>query len=50
MFWFCLVSSIILLSIAGCMSGLTVGYESIDQLTLEVKIKNGTPEEKRMAL
>jgi hypothetical protein len=28
------------------MSGLTVGYLSIDELILELKIKNGTPEEK----
>jgi hypothetical protein len=29
------------------MSGLTVGYLSIDSLALEMKLKTGTPEEKR---
>ncbi len=28
------------------MSGLTVGYLSIDSLVLELKLKNGTDEEK----
>ena len=32
------------------MSGLTVGYLSIDQLELELKLKNGTDEEKKEAL
>jgi len=32
MFWFCLGMSILLLSIAGCMSGLTVGYEGLDEM------------------
>jgi len=32
---------------AGLMSGLTVGYLSIDELVLELKIKNGTDEEKK---
>ena len=50
MFWACFACACFLLSVAGCMSGLTVGYESIDELTLEVKLKNGTPEEQRMAL
>lgn len=31
------------------MSGLTVGYSSIDYLQLEIKLKNGTDEEKRYA-
>ena len=31
------------------MSGLTVGYTSIDYLQLEIKLKNGTEEEKRHA-
>jgi len=31
------------------MSGLTVGYSSIDNLQLEIKLKNGTEEEKRDA-
>ena len=32
---------------AGACSGLTVGYLSIDELQLELKLKNGTEEEKR---
>jgi len=32
------------------MSGLTVGYLSIDQLELELKLQNGTEEEKKHAL
>ncbi len=32
------------------MSGLTVGYLSIDTLVLELKLKNGTAEEKKNAL
>lgn len=32
---------------AGLCSGLTVGYLSIDSLTLELKLKNGTEEEVR---
>ena len=35
--------------LAGLMSGLTVGYSSIDYLQLEIKLKNGTDEEKRYA-
>ena len=31
------------------MSGFTVGYESIDELTLEVKLATGTDKEKRQA-
>ena len=49
MFWICLIIAIVLLCIAGCMSGLTVGFESIDEMTLDIKMKNGTPEEKRQA-
>ncbi len=33
--------------LAGLMSGLTVGYLSIDELVLELKVKNGTVEEVR---
>jgi hypothetical protein len=47
MFWVCFGAACFLLSVAGCMSGLTVGYESIDELALEVRLKNGTPEEQR---
>ena len=32
---------------AGLMSGLTVGYLSIDKMDLEIKSSIGTPEEKR---
>lgn len=32
---------------AGLMSGLTVGYLSIDTLVLELKLKNGTESEKK---
>jgi len=31
---------------AGLCSGLTVGYLSIDPLGLEIKMKNGTDQEK----
>ena len=31
------------------MSGLTVGYSSINPLTLEIKLENGTDEEKEDA-
>jgi len=34
---------------AGLMSGLTVGYISIDQLELEIKLKTGTQQEKEDA-
>lgn len=34
---------------AGLCSGLTVGYSSIDYLQLEIKLKNGTEEEKKYA-
>ena len=37
-FYFNLIGVIILTLFAGCMSGLTVGYTSIDTLVLEVKI------------
>ena len=48
-FYFNLMGVIILTLFAGCMSGLTVGYTSIDTLVLEVKISNGTEEEKYYA-
>lgn len=41
---------IILVIFAGLMSGLTVGYLSIDELFLELKVMGGTPEEKETAL
>ena len=34
---------------AGMMSGLTVGYLSVDQLTMELKENTGTDEEKAAA-
>lgn len=40
-------SIIVLVCFAGLMSGLTVGYLSIDKLDLEIKSAIGTPEEKR---
>ena len=46
-FWIFLASSIGLTLLAGLMSGLTVGYLSIDELVLELKIKNGTEEERK---
>jgi general stress protein CsbA len=49
-FYYCLVVAVLLTLGAGIMSGLTVGYLSIDQLELELKLKNGTDEEKKEAL
>ncbi len=46
-FWFCIAMSIALTLLAGLMSGLTVGYLSIDELVLELKLQNGTEEEKQ---
>ena len=46
-FWMYSLIAAILTIIAGLMSGLTVGYLSIDELVLELKIKNGTEEEKK---
>jgi metal transporter CNNM len=34
---------------AGLCSGLTLGFMSIDELSLELKLHNGTIEEKKMA-
>ena len=39
-----------LVSLAGLMSGLTVGFLSIDKLDLEIKKSIGTPEEKRQVM
>ena len=33
---------------AGLCSGLTVGYLSIEELNLELKLKNGTENEKKL--
>lgn len=46
-FWFCVGFAGFLTLFAGMMSGLTVGYLSIDELVLELKSQNGTEEEKR---
>ena len=48
-FYFFLFSSIGITLIAGLMSGLTVGYLSLDELILELKIKNGTEEERKQS-
>ena len=48
-FWFNLIAFIILACFAGTMSGLTVGYLSIDSLVLEIKMNNGTESEKAYA-
>ena len=48
-FWFNLIGFIILACFAGTMSGLTVGYLSIDSLILEIKMSNGTESEKYYA-
>jgi hypothetical protein len=45
-FWFNLIGFIVLACFAGTMSGLTVGYLSIDSLILEIKMSNGTESEK----
>ena len=48
-FWFNLIVFITLACFAGTMSGLTVGYLSIDSLVLEIKMSNGTETEKYYA-
>ena len=48
-FWFNLIIFIVLACFAGTMSGLTVGYLSIDSLVLEIKMTNGTENEKYYA-
>ena len=48
-FWFNLIAFLTLACFAGTMSGLTVGYLSIDSLYLEIKINNGTESEKTYA-
>ena len=45
-FWFNFTGFTILAIFAGAMSGLTVGYLSIDMLILEIKLNNGTEQEK----
>ena len=48
-FWFNLIIFIILACFAGTVSGLTVGYLSIDSLILEIKMNNGDENEKYYA-
>jgi len=50
LFYYSLIISVLLTLGAGVMSGLTVGYLSIDQLELEMKLQNGTETEKKHAL
>jgi len=45
-FWGCLFMICFLTCFSGMASGLTVGYLSIDELQLELKLKNGTDQEK----
>ena len=45
-FWFNFIGFSILACFAGAMSGLTVGYLSIDMLILEIKLESGTEQEK----
>ena len=45
-FWFNFIGFTILACFAGAMSGLTVGYLSIDMLILEIKLISGTQQEK----
>lgn len=49
-FYYCLLIAVFLTIGAGIMSGLTVGYLSIDKLELEMKLHNGTELEKKQAL
>lgn len=46
-FWMCLLSAGLLIMMAAICSGMTVGYLSIDELKLEVKLSEGTTDEKR---
>ena len=48
-FWFNLILFTALACFAGAVSGLTVGYLSIDPLILELKMSNGTEREKYYA-
>ena len=45
-FWFNFIGFTALACFAGAMSGLTVGYLSIDMLILEIKLDSGTEQEK----
>ena len=46
-YWFFMFMVAFLTLFAGMMSGLTVGYLSVDQLTMELRENTGTPEEKK---
>ena len=46
-YWFFMFMVAVLTLFAGMMSGLTVGYLSVDQLTMELRENTGTPEEKK---
>ena len=46
-YWFFMFMVAILTLFAGMMSGLTVGYLSVDQLTMELRQNTGTEEEKK---
>ena len=46
-YWFFMFMVAVLTLFAGMMSGLTVGYLSVDQLTMELKQKTGSEEEKK---
>ena len=48
-YWFYMFMVAFLTLMAGMMSGLTVGYLSVDQLTMELKENTGTEEEKAAA-
>lgn len=48
-FDYCLIVAVLLTLGAGLMSGLTVGYLSIDKMELEMKLQNGTNTEKKYA-
>lgn len=48
-YWINLLYTVLLLFVAGLCSGLTLGYMSIDELSLELKLSNGSSEEKEMS-
>ena len=47
-YWYS-IAALVLVTISGSMSGLTVGYMAMDLLGLELKAKNGEGEERIMA-
>jgi len=46
LFWTYVSIILVLLAMSGILSGLTIGYLSIDDLILELKCKNGSDDEK----